>query len=76
MAVALHDLIVASEMIDEAEIDAHLRVLGWEIFVAYDDKVLSFIDCTSFALMRERKLIEAFTFDSDFERAGFIVLPG
>ncbi len=76
MAVALHDLIDASEIIDEPEIDAELRALGWEIFVGYEDKVLSFTDCTSFALMRERKLIEAFTFDSDFERAGFIVLPG
>lgn len=76
MAVALHDLIAASEIIDEATIGAELRALGWEIFAGYEDKVLSFTDCTSFALMRERRLIEVFTFDTDFERAGFLVSPG
>ncbi len=76
MAVGLHDLVVASEIIDEVEVDIRLRALGWELFVGYEDKVLSFTDCTSFALMRERKLLDAFTFDSDFERAGFVVLPG
>lgn len=76
MAVALHDLAVASEIIEEVEVDVQLRALGWEIFVGYEDKILSFTDCTSFALMRERKLLEVFTFDSDFERAGFVVLPG
>jgi predicted nucleic acid-binding protein len=76
MAIALHDLIAASEIIAEAEIGADLRLLGWEIFSSYEDKVLSFTDCTSFALMRERRLLEAFTFDADFERAGFVVSPG
>ncbi len=65
-----------SEIIDEVEVDAQLRALGWEIFVGYEDKVLSFTDCTSFALMRERKLLDAFSFDSDFARAGFVILPG
>ena len=75
MAVLLHDLVTGSELIEEAEIGPELRALGWEIFVGYRDKILSFTDCTSFALMRERTMLEAFTFDADFQRAGFMTLP-
>jgi predicted nucleic acid-binding protein len=36
----------------------------------------SFVDATSFALMRRRRLHEALTFDGDFAAAGFVeVLP-
>lgn len=76
MAVLLHDLVDESKLIEEAEIGPELRGLGWEIFVSYQDKVLSFTDCTSFALMRERTMLDAFTFDTDFQRLGFITLPG
>ena len=76
MAVAIHDLVAASRLIEVAEITADLRERAWEIFVGYGDQVLSFTDCTSFALMREHRLPEAFTFDSDFRRAGFVVRPG
>ncbi len=54
---------------------AALLAAGWEIFTTYEDQLLSFTDCTSFALMRQRQLLEAFTFDTDFHRAGFVVRP-
>ena len=75
MAILLHDLVAGSEIVAEVEVGEELRALGWEIFVGYKDQVLSFTDCTSFALMRERTILEAFTFDADFQRAGFITLP-
>jgi hypothetical protein len=75
MAVLLHDLATGSALIEEAEIGPELRALGWEIFAGYRDKVLSFTDCTSFALMRKRAMLEVFTFDADFQRLGFITLP-
>lgn len=75
MATLLYDLIHTSDLVDEAEIGSELRNIGWDIFVTYEDKVLSFTDCTSFALMRQRTLLEAFTFDADFQRAGFVALP-
>lgn len=34
-------------------------------------RALSFVDCTTFAIMRARGLTQAFAFDDDFERAGF-----
>ncbi len=75
MAVAVHELVESSRLIEVAAINEDLRDQAWEIFAGYEDQVLSFTDCTSFALMRERKLLEAFTFDQDFRRAGFIVQP-
>ena len=75
LAIAFHDLVISSQIIEIAEIDQGLRSHAWEVFVGYQDKVLSFTDCISFALMRERRLLEAFTFDQDFHRAGFVVRP-
>jgi len=75
MAKALHDLLGASRLIEVAEIGEDPRAAGWETFVTYEEQLLSFTDCTSFALMRQRQLLEAFTFDADFHRAGFVVRP-
>lgn len=46
-----------------------------EIFQKYDDKVLSFTDCTSFAVMERLELDTAFTLDHDFEALGYIIVP-
>ncbi len=43
------------------------------LFTCYSDKVYSFTDCTSFAVMASRGLFEAFTFDNDFQRGDFVV---
>jgi len=75
MASAVHEMVEVSRFVALAGVDEDLRRQAWEIFVGYEDKVLSYTDCTSFALMRERKLLEVFSFDGDFERAGFIVRP-
>ena len=38
-----------------------------------DDREYSFVDATSFALMRSLRIGEALTFDQDFAAAGFVV---
>jgi predicted nucleic acid-binding protein len=48
---------------------------GQQLFFQYDDKDLSFTDCTSFALMRELKLTTVITTDAHFHHVGFEVLP-
>jgi len=47
---------------------------AWGIFSKYEDKELSFTDCTSFAIMEKFGIRNAFVFDDDFERMGYIVL--
>ena len=49
------------------------KALG--IFKKTSDSLWSFTDCTSFALMRDLSIIEAFTFDNHFIQAGFQILP-
>ena len=75
MAIAFHDLVEQSKIIEVAEINGSLRKQAWQIFVNYQDKTLSFTDCVTFAQMRVQNAFEAFTFGSDFERVGFLVRP-
>ena len=46
-----------------------------DLFHQYDDKAFSFTDCTSFIVMRQFKLREAFTFDRHFDQMGFRLWP-
>lgn len=39
-----------------------------------DDREYSFVDATSFVLMRSLRITEALTFDQDFAAAGFVVV--
>lgn len=45
------------------------------LFFRYRDKDLSFIDCTSFRVMRELRLTTVITTDDHFRQVGFDVLP-
>ena len=51
---------------DEQETDA------WAWLRKHDERVYSFVDATSFRVMRDRRLREALAFDQDFSAAGFI----
>jgi len=53
------------------QVDTELQEEGWKIFKKYIDKEFSFVDCTSFALMKREKIDTAFTFDKDFKQFGF-----
>ncbi len=48
---------------------------AWAMFKQYDDRNFSFTDCTSFVMMRQLKLLDAFTFDRHFEQMGFRLWP-
>lgn len=67
--------ILASNVVEKLEVGRELFELAWELFQTYDDKKLSFTDCTSFAIMKKKGIEKAFSFDGDFERTGFILLP-
>ena len=55
--------------VDEAtELDA------WQWLRRHDERAYSFVDATSFAVMRRLRLLEALAFDGDFSAAGFVEL--
>ena len=51
------------------------REAAWEMFCKFDDKRYSLTDCTSFVTMQRMRIQEALTFDSDFRKMGFTILP-
>lgn len=52
--------------------DEEREALGW--LRRHDERPYSFVDATSFALMRSLQIIEALAFDGDFAAAGFVEL--
>ncbi len=57
-------------------IEAAVWQAAWEMFQAYTDKQWAFTDCTSFIVMQQQQVWQAFTFDQHFEQAGFRLWPG
>jgi predicted nucleic acid-binding protein len=47
---------------------------AWRWLRRHDEREYSFVDATSFALMRRLRLSEALAFDGDFAAAGFVEL--
>jgi predicted nucleic acid-binding protein len=45
---------------------------AWDWLRKHDERTYSFVDATSFRVMRDRRLREALAFDQDFAAAGFI----
>lgn len=62
---------------DDVEIvpaSSELFRLGFELYKSRTDKEWSIVDCTSFIVMEEMEISEAFTEDHHFEQAGFVKL--
>lgn len=47
---------------------------SWQWLRQHDERPYSFVDATSFALMRKLRIREALAFDGDFAAAGFVEL--
>lgn len=45
---------------------------AWTWLRRHDERKYSFVDATSFSLMRRRRIREALAFDGDFTAAGFV----
>jgi predicted nucleic acid-binding protein len=74
-AVQLGTALLTSQHLNLIELTRDIREEAWTLFQQYDDKVLSFTDCTSFVVMKRLALFQAFTFDDDFAQVGFIRQP-
>ena len=51
------------------------EVAAWDLFSDRPDQSYSFTDCVSFVMMRRLGIQTAATFDEDFRREGFEVVP-
>ena len=67
--------IYASELLNilRPSREEELKAIGF--FEKYSDHRLSFTDCVSFVLMKNRKIKRVFTFDHHFQLAGFQLYP-
>jgi predicted nucleic acid-binding protein len=58
-------------------VDEATEAEAWRRLRARGEREYSFVDATSFAVMRRRRIREALAFDGDFNAAGFVeVRPG
>ncbi len=64
-------LIEHSETVDVVHIPPDIEEEAWRWLERHDERAYSFVDATSFAVMRRRGLLEALAFDGDFTAAGF-----
>ncbi len=53
-------------------VDAELSDAAWRWLRRHDERAYSYVDATSFAVMRRLRLRHALAFDGDFTAAGFI----
>jgi predicted nucleic acid-binding protein len=68
------DAIQALPGIRVERVDAAIEAEAWTWLRAHDERPYSFVDATSFALMRKLRISEALAFDGDFAAAGFVEL--
>ncbi len=70
------DVLRKAEVREVVWVDAGLASHAWSIFERFNaDKHWSFTDCVSHAVMKTRRIHEAFTFDHHFDQMGFVRFP-
>ena len=70
------DILIAEHVLDMVWIDETIGKEAWETFEKYNmDKLWSFTDCTSHALMKRLNITEVFRFRSSFRPDGIYSSP-
>ena len=65
---------VQSSAVGVMRVDERIESEAWAWLRVHDERPYSFVDATSFALMRKLRIREALAFDGDFAAAGFVEL--
>ena len=73
-AVGFLDDLARSSRVQVLRVDDELEREALRWLRRHDDREYSFIDATSFAVMREQRIAAALAFDGDFAAAGFAEL--
>lgn len=71
-AVAFLEAVQAAPWLAVERVEEPLEREAWAWLRRHDERSYSFVDATSFAVMRRERLREALAFDGDFTAAGFI----
>lgn len=74
VAVRFLDLVEASAVVSVLEVDHVTSERAWGWLRRHDERPYSFVDATSFELMRRERITDALAFDGDFSAAGFVEL--
>ena len=61
-----------SKVVAVSRLDEQVEDEAWRWLRRHDEREYSFVDATSFALMRRLRIREALAFDGDFAAAGFV----
>lgn len=69
------DKIAHSRKLERLFVTEALERQAYELLERFSEHAFSFVDATSFALMRQQKIRHAFAFDAHFSTAGFLRIP-
>ena len=71
-AVRFLDVMYRSKRVSIAVVDEGIDEGAWVWLRHHDERRYSYVDATSFQIMRRERIVEALAFDGDFSAAGFI----
>ena len=71
-AVEFQDAVGVLHSLTVRHVDEELEAEAWRWLRRHGERPYSFVDATSFALMRRLRIREALAFDGDFAAAGFV----
>jgi uncharacterized protein len=71
-AVRAIDAIGQSPRVAQLRVERAVEEEAWTWLRRHDEREYSFVDATSFAVMRRRRLRQALAVDGDFAAAGFV----
>jgi uncharacterized protein len=71
-AVGFLDRLAALQDVEVIHVDKAIETDAWRWLRGRSEREYSFVDATSFAVMRRRRIREALAFDGDFNAAGFV----
>jgi predicted nucleic acid-binding protein len=71
-AVGFLDKLAALPEVEVIHVDEAIEADAWRWLRGRPEREYSFVDATSFAVMRRKRIREALAFDGDFNDAGFV----
>jgi predicted nucleic acid-binding protein len=71
-AVGFLDRLSALPDVEVIHVDEGVEADAWRWLRGRPEREYSFVDATSFAVVRRRRIREALAFDGDFNAAGFV----